>query len=102
MPRIIALKDFISPVHGNVQTGDIFFMQSEGIAESMAKTGFIKIIAETQKPQGEPVPDEMAIDDIKAELNKLGVKYHPRAGKAKLEQLLKDAQDDNASEAAGA
>lgn len=38
-----------------------------------------------------PSPDEDEVGELRAELDRKGIKYHPRAGKAKLEKLLKDA-----------
>lgn len=105
MPKVIALKDFITPIHGNVQIGDVFNMKSAGIAQSMADAGLIKIVFEAQKSEPAPVQPEvteLTLDDIKNQLRELGVGFHPRTGKDKLLQLLKDAQDDNASEAANA
>lgn len=40
---------------------------------------------------GEP---EMSVEEIKARLDELGVKYHHKAGLAKLTELLKGAEDD--------
>lgn len=98
MVKVVALKDFISPVHGNVQFGDVFTMQSEEIAQGMQKAGLIKIITPEKLPE---IAQEDDIEAIKSELRDLGVAFHPRTGKDKLIQLLKDAKDDDTSEVAG-
>ncbi len=94
MVKVVALRSFISPVHGNIEAGDVFVIPSSGIAGDMESRGFVEFVEEKKsKPQISDLP----LDEIKALLDKKNITYHARTGKNKLIELLEGAEGGNAS-----
>lgn len=100
MVKVVALKDFISPVHGNVSGGDVFNISNEIVAQNMEAAGLLKTIRKEGEPA--PEPEELGMDDIKQKLKDEGVEFHPRTGKAKLLEMLKEVKNGQSGEAASA
>jgi hypothetical protein len=94
MQKVIALRSFISPVHGNIETGDFFTISSDGIAADMAEKGFVRFVVD-KKP--EPQISDLPIEEIKTLLDAKGITYHARTGKAKLLELLEGADNGDAA-----
>jgi hypothetical protein len=87
--RVKALKDFISPVYGDIETGQIFsidaqifnFWASAGMVESMEIPALLKKI--------ETKPAKTVLPEIKPEIKEVEKKRRGRPKK------VKNADEDN-------
>lgn len=65
MPRVRALRDFVSTVHGNVSTGDRFNMEGKRF-EAMKAAGYVEeiqadpLFSESAAPLPPPAPPKPA------------------------------------------
>lgn len=113
--KVMALKDFISPVNGNISLGDVFFINGAARCAALQQAGFVKPIGLTENDENEVSAGEALADqdaggeadendlsglgnkELKALLDAMGVEYKANLNKQALIALVLAARENQAA-----